>query len=98
PGYYVLALESPTGYQSSGPSQREVWLPWNTAVTVLFGFQSLSGLVTPTPYPTLAPSTSSGPDLVQLVQGLLVALGFVALLLVGGIIGYVIGQQRVRGR
>ncbi|MCS6963495.1 MAG: LysM peptidoglycan-binding domain-containing protein [Thermoflexus sp.] len=98
PGYYALALENPTGYQASGPTRREIWLPWNTEVTVLFGFQPLSGFVTPTPSPTLAPSTSAGPDLAQLGQGLLAASGFLALLLVGGIIGYLVGQRRARGR
>jgi len=98
PGYYVIATENPTGYQPSGPTRREIWLPWNAEITVWFGFQVLSGPATPAPSPTPAPPTSAGADLSQLGQGLLTAAGFLALLLIGGIIGYLAGQQRARAR
>ncbi len=100
PGYYALAMESPAGYQPSGSTRREVWLPWNAEITMLFGLQPRVGPATPIPSPTLAPSasTSAGVDLTQLGQGLLTAAGFLALLLVGGIIGYLVGQQRSRSR
>jgi len=100
PGYYALALESPAGYRPSGPTRRELWLPWNAEMTVLFGFQPLSGPAAPPP-PTLTPPPpprAAGPDLSRIGEGLLLAAGFVALLLVGGAIGYWIGQQRGRGR
>lgn len=98
PGYYALATENPAGYQPSGPVRREIWLPWNAEMTVWFGFQPVSGPVAPTPVPTFMPSASAGTDLSQIGQGLLMAAGFIALLLIGGTIGYMVGQQRARAR
>lgn len=98
PGAYLLVLESPAGYQPSGPTRREVWLSWNTETTVLFGFQPLSASTVPTPTPTPAPVASIGADLAWLGEGLMLGAGFMGLLLVGIAIGYFIGQRSARSR
>ncbi len=98
PGTYFLALESPAGYQPSGPTRREVWLSWNTEATVLFGFQPLSASTAPTPTPIPAPAASTGVDLTRLGEGLALGAGFLALLLVGIAIGYFVGQRSARSR
>lgn len=96
PGYYVLALEPPSGYQATGPVRREVWLAWNTEATVLFGFQPAAVPRTPTPSSPPAAITPTGPDLGRIGETLLLASGFLALLMVGIAIGYVVGQRRAR--
>lgn len=98
PGYYALAVENPTGYSLSGPARREIWLSWGAETTLLFGFQPSAGLATPTPSPTRLPSAPAGSDLSALGQGLLMAAGFLGLLLAGVFIGYQVGQRRARGR
>ncbi|WP_376793443.1 LysM peptidoglycan-binding domain-containing protein [Thermoflexus sp.] len=98
PGYYVLAVESPAGYQPSGPTRRDIWLPRNAEATLLFGFQLRAASATPTPSPTAAPVTSAGVDYSQIGEGLLLGAGFLALLLIGGVVGYWMGQQRARAR
>ncbi len=98
PGYYVLAVESPAGYQPSGPTRRDIWLPWNAEATLLFGFQLGAASTAPTPFPTTAPVTSAEVDYSRIGEGLLLGIGFIALLLVGGVVGYWMGQQRARAR
>jgi LysM repeat protein len=98
PGYYLLALDDPAGYQASGSPRREVWLPWNAEVTLLFGLRPAAASPAPTPSPAPAAASASGLDLTRLGEALLLAAGFLALLLAGGAIGYWVGQRRARPR
>jgi LysM repeat protein len=98
PGYYLLDLDDPAGYQPSSFPRREVWLPWNAEVTLLFGLRPGAASPAPAPSPAPAEAEAFSVDLTRLGEALLLAAGFFALLLIGGAIGYGIGQRRARPR
>lgn len=98
PGYYVLAMEVPSGYRATGPTRREAWLPWGGRSQHLFGLQP-AALAPVSPAPTPAqplPSAGTGPNWSRIGEALMLAGGFLSLLVVGGAIGYWIGQRRMR--